>query len=137
MKKSTFTLAILAVLFVTTTAFANTPNYEVWDYGTDPLTEVMEMEAIPVIDNPVFITTLKIDVMATKDNFFRIDLPFAEDEIIGLVIYDKKGNLVFNEKHEYGALKTVLINDTGDNEYIVKAYRGNSIFQARLKVVHL
>ena len=173
MKKSTLTLATVAtaVLFTISSAFANstsvanTPNYENWDYGNDPLKEVMEMEQIPTIqtasttvewdyttdplnevlemgempaiNNPVYINKLELDAVPSKDNFLVVDLPYGDNEVVGLVIYDKKGNIVFNQKDEYRALKTVLIADTGDNEYILKAYRGNSIYEARLKVVHI
>ena len=144
MKKSNLTLATaaLAFLFIGTTAFANTtsvkntPNYENWDYGNDPWEEVLNMEEIPEIATPVYINKLEVDAMATKDNFLIIDLPYEDNEIIGLVIYDKKGTTVFNQKEEYRALKTVLISDTGDNEYVVKAYKGNTIHEARMKVVH-
>jgi len=130
--------AILAVLFISTSAFATTPNFDFWDYGNDPLKEVMEMEEIPAIDTekPFTINTLEIEAMAVKDNFLKIILPFDDSEIIGLVIYDKKGRIVFNEKEEYRILKTVLIADTGDMEYVVKAYKSDAIYQTRLKVVH-
>ena len=129
-------LLLTSATFAHTTRVELNPNYESWDYGNDPLEEVMEMEAIPSIATPVSLNKLDIDAIATKDNFLVINLPYAANDIIGLVIYDKKGNVVFNEKGEYRELNNVLIADTGDNEYIVKAYKGNTIHQAQLKVVH-
>ncbi len=139
--KTTKTLpAILAALFISASAFATTttPNYEDWDYENDPLEEVLAMEEIPAIEmaTPFAIRKLEIEAIAVKDNFLKIKLPFADNEIIGLVIIDKKGHVVFNEKEEYRVLKTVLIADTGDMEYVVKAYQDNVIYQAKLKVVH-
>ena len=139
--KTTKTIsAILAALFISTSAFATatTPNFDFWDYGNDPLEEVMEMEEIPSIEvlKPFAMNKLEIEAIAVKDNFLKINLPINDNEIIGVVIYDKKGRVIFNEKEEYRALKTVLIADTGDMEYVVKAYKDDVIYQAKLKVTH-
>lgn len=138
MKTTKLIPAALAALFISTSAFATTPNYEVWDYENDPLEEVLEMEEIPevVTATPVVMTALSLDAMAAQDNYLKINLPYGDNEVVGLVIYDRKGKLVFSEKEEYRMLKTVLLADTGDNEYVVKAYKDNTIHQARLKVIH-
>ena len=138
MKKLNFIPAVIAAVLISTSAFATTPNYDVWDYGNDPLEEVLEMEVIPEIAfaKPVVIKTLSLDAYASQDNYLQINLPYSNTEVVGLVIYDKKGNVVFNEKEEYRMLKTVMLKDTGDNEYVIKAYNGNTIHQAKLKVAH-
>lgn len=139
MKKLNFIPAIIAAVFISASAFATTPNYEVWDYGNDPLEEVLEMEVIPEVTfaKPVVVNTLSLDAFPAQDNYLQINLPYSNTEVVGLVIYDKKGNVVFNEKEEYRMLKTVLLKDTGDNEYVIKAYNGNTIHQAKLKVTHM
>jgi hypothetical protein len=139
MKKLNFIPAIIAAVFISTSAFATTPNYEVWDYENDPLEEVLEMEVIPEVTlaKPVVVNTLSLDAFPAQDNYLQINLPYSNSEVVGLVIYDKKGNVVFNKKEEYRMLKTVLLKDTGNNEYIIKAYNGNTIHQAKLKVTHI
>jgi len=139
--KTTKTIpAIIAALFISTSAFATVtiPNYDDWDYENDPLEEVLAMEEIPSINmaKPFAIKKLEIEAIAVKDNFLKINLPFADNEIIGLVIYDKRGGIIFNEKEAYRMLKTVFIADTGDMEYVVKAYQNEVIYQAKLKVAH-
>ena len=138
MKKLNFIPAVIAAVFISASAFATVPNYEIWDYGNDPLEELLEMEVIPEITmaSPVVVKSLSLDAFAAQDNFLKISLPYSDEEVIGLVIFDKRGRVVFNEKEEYRMLKTVLLKDTGDNEYIVKAYKDNAIYQARLKIVH-
>lgn len=139
MKKLNIIPAMITAVCISTSAFANTPNNEVWDYGNDPLEEVLEMDVIPEITfaTPVVVNTLSLDAFPAQDNYLQINLPYSNTEVVGLVIYDKKGNVVFNEKEEYRMLKTVMLKDTGDNEYVIKAYNGNTIHQAKLKVTHM
>ena len=78
MKKLNFIPAVIAAVLISTSAFATTPNYDVWDYGNDPLEEVLEMEVIPEIAfaKPVVINTLSLDAYASQDNYLQINLPY-------------------------------------------------------------
>ena len=139
MKKLNFIPAIIGAVFIITSAFATTPNHEIWDYDNNSLEEVLEMDVIPEVTfaKPIAVNTLSLDAFPAQDNYLQINLPYSNTEVVGLVIYDKKGNVVFNEKEEYRMLKTVMLKDTGNNEYIIKAYNGNTIHQAKLKVTHI
>ena len=74
MKKLNFIPAIIAAVFISTSAFATTPNYEVWDYDNDPLEEVLEMEVIPEVTlaKPVVVNTLSLDAFPAQDNYLQI-----------------------------------------------------------------
>lgn len=127
-----------ALLLSASTLFASTTGSltEYWDYETNEMEEVINMGDIPAIAAPVVVSKLRLDVEPTIDNFFSIDLPYAEDDVIGVVVYDKRGKVVFNQLEKYKNVKNFLITDNGDNQYTVKVYKDKEIHEAKVLVTH-
>ena len=140
MKTTKLIAPLAAVLFLSLTAFAGTTGTNtvtnVWDYGNDPLEEVLEMEAIPAIRTTTF-SKLSFDVEPAFDNYIVIkDLPFGEEENIGVTVYDEKGKMVFSKFDTYKNLQRFLVNDFGDNQYEVKVYKDNTVYEAKFLVAY-
>jgi ABC-type glycerol-3-phosphate transport system substrate-binding protein len=153
MKRSIKLLAAataLALLGFTSTAMAGTTSTKVstvhelsdteWQEIAEDaeLEESTTLEVIPML-RTVSVKALEMDFKAGKQTNLVLDAPFADKDEVGVVVIDKKGEVVYSTSGMFKDLKNLRFSDyySKDMTYVVRVYSSSNVFETKLQVVYL
>jgi hypothetical protein len=95
----------------------------------------LSIEEMPMLKT-VNIKSLEMDFLPTRSIQVNLSAPFANDDVVGLVILDDGGDIVHSASGTYEELKQLRLRDyySVDMTYVVRMYSEANVFATKLQV---
>ena len=145
MKRKVTTLAVTAIMAVafSASAIAKGTGVILSESDWNAIEEEAEMESMLAIEEipalrTINVKELEMDFVAGKQVQLKLDAPFAADEVVGLVVLDKDGEIVQTASGTYNDLKTFNLASyyDWDMTYVVRMYSESAVYETKVQVVY-
>jgi len=82
-------------------------------------------------------TSLSLNLKSGKTTKMVINAPFANDELVGVVVIDESGKVISSATGTFKSLKNVEISEHKNATYVVRAYSSTQVYETKVQVLYL
>ena len=82
---------------------------------------------------------LMLDLQKGKMAQMTLEAPYADEDLVGVVVLDENGNIIYSNNGNFSQLKNLKFQPVykANATYVVRIYSENQLFETKLQVVNL